>query len=63
MAQTDFAGAGVGAAADEARVGNRMVRRSEWPRGHKRRVGIEQTRHRVDLGCFQRFVKGAIGKN
>ena len=60
VAQAYFAGSRVGTAANEAGIGNRMVWGPEWPRGHERSVRIKESGNRMDLGCFQCFVKSAI---
>ena len=63
VGQRDFAGAGNDAAADQAGVGDGVVRRAEGPLRDQARAGIEHPGHGVNLGGFERFFKGERGKD
>jgi hypothetical protein len=57
VGEGDFAGAGNGAAADEARVGDGVVRGAERPLGNESGFGVEDTGDGVDLGGLEGFVE------
>ena len=63
MGQRDFPRPGHAAAAGQACGGNRVVRASEGPPVHQRRVAGQEPQHRVYLGDFQRFLPGHIRQN
>ena len=54
----DFAGDGVGAAAEESGITGGVVRGAEWALGNQRLVVGEESRNAVDFGGFQSFVSG-----
>ena len=57
MRETDFTGTRVAdTTADQRRVGDRMMRRTERPRGDDRRPGRKQSDDRMDFRCLQRLV-------
>ncbi len=58
VAEGDLAGAGHGAAAHEARVGDGVVGGAEGAVAHEPGAGREQARDAVDAGHFQRLVVG-----
>ena len=57
MREAHFAGARIRRAADQARVGNRVVRRAEGPARDHRLFGREQAGDAVDLRRLERLVE------
>ena len=58
VSQRHLARPGMSAAADQAGIGDGVVRRAEHPPGDQRLTGGEQTEDRVDLGDFEGFLEG-----
>ena len=58
-----FAGARHDAAADEAGVGDGVVRRAKGPLRDEARAGFEHAGNGVNLGGFERFFKGERGQD
>ena len=61
--QRDFAGARHDAAADEAGVGDGVVRRAEGALRDQARAGFENAGDGVNLGGFERFFEGERGED
>ncbi len=49
--------------ADQAGIGDRMMRRTKGAGGNQRPVGGQQTQNTVDSGDFNRLLEGEVGKN
>src|SRR5439155_8510207 len=56
--QTDFSGARHDTAANQARIGNRVVRRTERTGAHQAGTGFEHASHTMNLGGLDSLVKG-----
>ena len=52
MGHGNFTGAGIAAAACQACIGHRMMRRTEGPRGNQRFFRSQKTHHRINLASF-----------
>ena len=63
VGQRDLAGARHDAAADEAGVGDGVVRRAEGPLRDQAGAGIEHAGDGVNLGGFERFLEGERGQD
>ncbi len=59
----DFAGRGRAAAADQAGVADRVVRRAKRPRGQQRLAGFQQAHRGVDARRFDRFAGDQRGQD
>ena len=57
MRERYFAGAAPASAANQARVRNRVMRRTEGTLAHQRRIGRPHVVHRIDARDLQRFFK------
>ena len=55
--QRNFSGARYGAAADQSRVADGVVRRAERPHAHQSIARVQHSGHAVNLGRLQRFFK------
>ena len=56
--EADLARLGIGAAADESGVADRVVRRAEGPPAEERRIRRKQSEHGVDLAGLERLLLG-----
>ena len=63
MRERDFAGARHDAAADEAGVGDGVMRRAEGPLRDEACAGVEHAGDGVNLGGFERFLEGERGED
>ena len=61
VGEGDFTRPGVGAATEEADIGNSVVRRTKRATGDQTFAGIKEARDRVDARGFDRFLLDHIG--
>jgi len=55
MGQAHFAGLGNGGAAEQADIGDGVMRRSKWAGGNECLFAAEHSGNAVDLGALDRF--------